>query len=152
MTLNIKKNLRKIIVYNKNVKYKYIIEKEFDAGISLLGWEVKAIKNKCIDISNSYVVLKNHEAYLVGANFQKYYNLSVKNKIDRNCKLLLNKKEIILLHKKAIIKGYTIVVMFLYLKFIFIKARIGIAKSKKTLDKRRRILKKEWKRKKQIFI
>ncbi|MGK2897017.1 MAG: SsrA-binding protein SmpB [Candidatus Makana argininalis] len=136
-----------IISKNKKIYYKYKIEKKIEASLSLKGWEVKSIKSGKIDISNSYISINNKEAYLVGAVFQPLNNVSLINKDDnkRIKKVLLNKFEINQLLYKIKKEHCTIVVLSLYLKKSIIKMKIGIAKGKKTYDKRNCTKKREWK-------
>ncbi|CAL1329445.1 SsrA-binding protein SmpB [Candidatus Providencia siddallii] len=136
-----------IIVRNKMVYYEYFIEKEIEAGLLLQGWEVRALRTGNVNINNSYISLKNNEAYLFGSNFTPLNNTSsyMLNDPVRNRKLLLNKRELKFIYDKINIKGYTVVVIFLYWKNALCKAKIGIAKGKKRYDKRLEMKKREWK-------
>lgn len=146
MITNKNKFSTNIIVYNKKIKYNYIIEQEFEAGISLYGWEVKALRAGKISIYNSYIVLKEGEAYLLGANFQPISTLSKFLSYDsmRNRKLLLKKKELIVLLNSINKHGYTIIPISIYWQKNWIKINIGMAKGKKEHDKRDYIKKHEW--------
>ncbi|CUX95828.1 SsrA-binding protein [Candidatus Mikella endobia] len=132
---------------NKNIKYKYFIEKELNAGLSLQGWEVKALRANKFNINNSYIILKNGEAYLFGAIFQPLI-LSfsyIKNDKMRIRKLLLNKHELKFLFNKVKHNNYTIIPLSIYWNKSWLKIKIGIAKGKKEHDKRLDIKKREWK-------
>ncbi|MFI4853246.1 MAG: SsrA-binding protein SmpB [Candidatus Makana argininalis] len=143
----IKKKKNSIITTNKKVYFKYKIEQEIEASLSLKGWEVKSIKSGKIDISNSYITINNKEAYLIGSIFQPLNNVSLIKKDDskRIKKVLLNKFEINKLLFKIKKENCTIVVLYLYWKKAIVKMKIGIAKGKKKYEKRNCIKKKEWK-------
>ncbi|KAH0998305.1 SsrA-binding protein SmpB [Candidatus Tremblaya phenacola] len=128
------------IINNNKIPFQYYVEKRLEAGISLQGWEVKALRFKKISINNSYVYIKESEAYIFGASFQPLYFIScsgINYEPLRNRKLLLNKKEIVLLYGSVYKhKGYSIVVESLYWKGSWCKASIVLVKGKKDYDKR----------------
>ncbi|QOI10925.1 SsrA-binding protein SmpB [Blochmannia endosymbiont of Colobopsis nipponica] len=139
------------IIRNKKARFKYYIEQEIEAGLSLLGWEVKSARNKNIVIDNGYITFKNKEAYLSAANFgtsAKYYNSSSSEYNSlRNRKILLKKNQLCLLFNKIQCKEYKAIPLDLYWKNTWLKLNIGIVKRKK-YDKRNKIKDKEWKIKK----
>ncbi|AFP85641.1 SsrA-binding protein [secondary endosymbiont of Heteropsylla cubana] len=141
-----KKTTSSIILQNKRVRYEYCIEKEFEAGLSLHGWEVKSLRAGKASINDSYVLLKNGEAYLFGATFSPLTVTSSHTICDpmRIRKLLLNKTELNLLIKQKNHDGYTILALSLYWKKVWIKVKIGIAKGKKKYDKREDLKKRDW--------
>lgn len=141
----------KSIISNKKVFFNYSIEKKIDAGIVLKSWEVKSLRLKKVNIDNSYVFLKNGEAYLSGTYFEDLFFIpSIKDgSIRKNYqKLLLKKKEIEYLHEMKKKVGYTVIVISFFWKKNWIKVTIGVAKGKKIKDKRKDIKDKEWEIKK----
>ena len=129
-----------VIQSNKKARFEYFIEDTFEAGIVLVGSEVKSVKNGNISLNESYVSLKNNEVFLKNAYikpFEKANNFSVDEKRVR--KLLLNKTEIEKIRKKTEIKGYTLVPTKVYLKDNLVKVEIAVAKGKKLYDKRETI-------------
>jgi len=142
-----------IIAKNKSAYFKYFIKQEIEAGISLHGWEVKSIRAGKVNINDSYVLLKNNEAFLLGSVFQPIIVTShIRYDSMRTRKLLLNKKELYYLSILINRKGYTLVAISLYWKNAWIKIKIGVAKGKKIYDKRLDIKEREWKIKKMRII
>lgn len=145
-----KKNAQKLdssnISQNRHAWHEYFIEQEFEAGLSLLGWEVKSLRARKVNISDSYVLFRDSEAYLFGATFQPLpiaFSYVVCNSM-RTRKLLLNKSELDSLYGFIVRKGYTVVVLSIYWKKAWVKVKIGLAKGKKEYDKRTYIKKREW--------
>lgn len=141
------KNVFKSKVFeNKKVFYNFNIEKSIVSGIQLQGWEVKSIRIGSIQIQDSYVILKNEEAFLIGSYFCPLKTSCNYIKYDpyRSRKLLLNKKEILNILVLSQRKGYSIVLLSLFWKNSWCKAKIGIARGKKNIDKRLLKKKKEW--------
>ncbi len=135
----------KEITKNKNAYFNYEILEKLVAGISLLGLEVKSIKSGRISLKATYVVLRNEEAFLIGANIPPYQpkNTPKDYNPERSRKLLLKKSEIKYLIGKTKQKGLTIVPLRVYNIRGKIKLEIGLAKGKKKFDKRRVIKKRE---------
>jgi len=135
----------KILAKNKKAYFKYQILEKFEAGISLIGQEVKSIKSGRINLSGAYVVLKNSEVYLIGANIPPYQpkNAPADYQPERSRKLLLKKSEIKYLIGKTKQKGLTLVPLRVYTKKGKIKLEFGIAKGLKKFDKRELIRKRE---------
>ncbi len=148
-----KKNDIKIqkIVLNKKSSYEYRIEKKIEAGIVLYGWETKSIRKKKVDITRSYVEIKDKEAYISEMNISSEKSFSVNKDLNhleknkRSRKLLLKKNEIYFLSSLINRKGYTAVAISLYWKNNICKIEIGIGKGKKQYDKRIKIKENEWK-------
>lgn len=138
------------IALNKRARHDYFIEDEIEAGLELQGWEVKSMRAGKANISDSYVIFKNGEAYLFGAMIQPLSVASTHIVCDptRTRKLLLNKRELDSLFGKVNRDGFTIVALSLYWKNAWSKVKIGLAKGKKQHDKREDIKEKEWKRQK----
>jgi SsrA-binding protein len=132
-------------VQNRKVRFNYDIEKAFEAGIKLLGYEVKSVKTGHGSLEGAYVVVRGGEAFLVGATIPPFQqNNTPKDYIqDRNRKLLLSKKEINELSMIESGKGLTIVPISLYNNKGKVKIEIGIARGKKRFDKRETIKKRD---------
>ena len=133
----------KIITKNKTAYFQYSILEEFEAGISLIGHEVKAIKTGRINIKGSYASIRNGEMFLIGAAIPPYQAKNTSKNYDENRdrKLLLKKKEIQYLADKIEKKGLTIVPLKVYSVRGKVKIGIGLAKGKKEFDKRAKIKK-----------
>lgn len=139
------------IAVNRRAKFDYFIEKRFEAGIVLQGWEVKAMRDGKANLSDSYVIFKNGEAYLIGAQITPLSTVSTHYVPDPTAtrKLLLNKTEIVKLGAEVAQKGYTVVALSLYWKNNKIKVEIGLAKGKAEHDKRDTSKDREWQREKE---
>jgi SsrA-binding protein len=128
-------------ITNRKAKYNYNLLEKFEAGISLLGAEVKSIKNGQMDLSGSYGKILGDEAYLINANIPvegvKDYNSS------RSRKLLLHKGEIISINTKIKAKKLTLVPTKVYTKGPLVKIELALAKSKKKFQKKDLIRKKD---------
>ena len=133
---------------NKKAYYNYQILEKLEAGISLIGQEVKSIKSGRINLAGSYVVLKDSEVFLIGANIPPYQpkNIPPDYNPERSRKLLLKKSEIKYLIGKVRQKGLTLIPLRMYTKRGKIKLEFGIAKGKKKADKREVIKKRETER------
>ncbi|TEU02241.1 SsrA-binding protein SmpB [Candidatus Woesebacteria bacterium] len=128
-------------VTNRRARYNYRLFDKYEAGVSLTGVEVKAIRNGRANISSAYAKIINSEIYLVNANIQakgvKDYNPL------RTRKLLLNKKEIISIQTKIKQKKLTLVPTKLYTRGRLIKIEIALAKTKRKFEKKEAIKKKD---------
>jgi len=135
------------IAMNKRARHEYFIEEEFEAGLTLQGWEVKSLRAGKANISDSYVVFNQGEAYLFGATIIPLNVASTHIISDptRTRKLLLNKRELDSLFGKVNRDGYTVVALSLYWKNAWAKVKVGVAKGKKLHDKRTDIKDREWK-------
>jgi SsrA-binding protein len=138
----------KILSENKKAYFKYQILDKFEAGISLIGQEVKSIKSGRINLAGAYVVLRDEEVFLVGAKIPPYQpkNVPADYNPERSIKLLLKKSEIKYLIGKVKQRGLTLVPLRVYTKRGKIKLEFGIAKGRKKVDKRELIKKKETER------
>ncbi|MES2087808.1 MAG: SsrA-binding protein SmpB [Patescibacteria group bacterium] len=136
------------LVLNKKVGFDYEILEKFTAGIELLGFEVKAIRNKQGSLEGSYVSIRGAEAFLINANIPAFQPNNAPKDYDplRNRKLLLTKKEIAELAGNEKKKGLTIVPISMYNTGRKIKLDIAIASGKKKFDKRQDLKKREAKR------
>ncbi len=136
------------IAVNKKAGFDYFIEEDYEAGIVLEGWEVKSLRAGKINLSESHIIIKQGEAFLLGAQIQPLPTAAAYLHPDKNRtrKLLLNRKELNHLIGSVERQGYTIVPLRLYLKNNKIKLRIALAKGKKTFDKRHSIKERDWQR------
>jgi len=144
----------KTIIENKKAYFNYQILEKFEAGISLIGQEVKSIKSGRINLAGSYVVLKDSEVFLIGVNIPPYQpkNVPPDYNPERSRKLLLKKSEIKYLIGKVKQRGLTLVPLKVYTKRGKIKLEFGVAKGKKKVDKRELIKKREFEREKERFL
>ena len=133
------------LIQNKKAYFNYEITEKFTAGIELFGFEVKSIREKKGQLESAYVTIRGGEAYLIGANIPAFQPANAPVDFDplRNRKLLLTKKEIKLLADIEGKKGLTIVAIAVYNKGSKLKLEIGIAKGKKSFDKRESIKKRD---------
>ncbi|MDZ4081844.1 MAG: SsrA-binding protein SmpB [Bdellovibrionales bacterium] len=130
----------KLIAENRKARFDYIVIDTLEAGISLLGSEVKAIRDTGIQLKDSYVVIKNGEAFLQGAHVSPYRASSYLNhEPERLRKLLLSKIQIDRLDRSLSEKGYSCVPLKLYFKGRWAKIELAIAKGKNVGDKRESI-------------
>ncbi len=136
------------IALNKKAGFDYFIEEQYEAGLVLEGWEVKSLRAGKINLSDSHIIIKYGEAFLLGAQIQPLQTASTHSVPDptRTRKLLLNKKELNQLIGKVERQGYTIVPLSLYWKKNNIKIKIALAKGKKEHDKRETVKDREWQR------
>jgi len=142
------------IVDNKKAYHDYFIEEKFEAGVSLLGWEVKAIRAGRAQIKEAYVVVKNGEIVLIGAHITPLISASTHVTADatRTRKLLLHRQEINRLVGQVERAGYTLVPLNLHYSKGRVKLDVGLAKGKKQYDKRATIKEREWNREQQRLI
>jgi SsrA-binding protein len=130
----------KIITSNKKAYYEYFLSDFYEAGIELVGTEIKSLRYHGCSLADSYILIKNDEAYILGMNITPYYNGNLFNHEPlRTRKLLLHKQEIRKLKQKITTKGYTIVCTKVYLKKGRCKLEIALAKGKKLYDKKEAI-------------
>lgn len=136
------------ITINKKAKHDYSIEERFEGGLVLEGWEVKSLRAGRIQIRDSYVLLKNAEAWLFGALITPLPTASTHIHPDpqRTRKVLLNRSEINRLIGAVERKGYTAVATAMYWKHGRAKLEIGLAKGKKEHDKRATERERDWRR------
>lgn len=134
-------------IKNKKAYFDYFIEDEYEAGIELVGTEIKSIRSGNANLKDSYVVIKNNEAFLLNTYIGEYFEGNRFNHEERRTrKLLLHKKEINKLKEGSEQDGYSIIPLKIYLKNNKAKILIGLAKGKKLYDKRDAIKEKDLKR------
>lgn len=136
------------IAQNRRAFHEYFIEERFEAGIELEGWEVKSLRAGRANIKESYVLIRNGQAYLVGAHFSPLTSASTHIHPDptRTRRLLLHRREIDRLIGATEQKGKTIVPLSLYWKRGLAKIEIALAHGKKKYDKRAAEKEKDWQR------
>ncbi|MFW5782771.1 MAG: SsrA-binding protein SmpB [Candidatus Muiribacteriaceae bacterium] len=137
---------------NRKAYHDYNIIEKFEAGIELMGTEVKSIRANNVSFKDSFVRIEKGQAFLVGLHIAKYRMSKFFNHEPvRKRRLLLHKSQIRKLFAKVSEKGLTIVPLKIYIKHGLIKVEIGLAKGKQLFDKRESIKRKdmarEWKRK-----
>ena len=142
------------IVRNKKAFHDYFIEEHFEAGLALQGWEVKSLRAGRAQIKESYVLIKDGEAYLFGCHISPLLSASTHVKTDptRTRKLLLHRAEISRLIGASERKGYTLMPLALYWKHGRAKLDVGLAKGKKEHDKRESEKDRDWQREKQRLM
>lgn len=132
---------------NKRVTFDFEILETFDAGVSLLGTEVKSLRNGQGKLDGSHVIIRGREAFLVGTSIPAYQTVNAKGyDSERVRKLLLTQKEILELEQKSEKQGLTIVPIKWYNKSSKLKLQIAIARGKKKQDKRQSIKERDTKR------
>ncbi len=134
----------KTLAYNKRAKFDYQLLETFEAGLKLIGNEVKSIKTGRASLKGAYVTVHKNELYLINAHVPHYQNhVDTNYDPDRSRKLLMHRKEIDSLIGKKSASGLTIVPVRIYLKKGRIKLEISLAKGKKEFDKRHSIRERE---------
>lgn len=139
-------------VRNKKAYFDYTILKEIEAGIELCGTEIKSIRKGSVDLKDSFVTIKNNEAFLLNVYVAKYDEGNRFNHEERRTrKLLLHKEEIRRLKEEKEQEGISIVPLKLYLKNNHAKVLIAIVKGKKLYDKRESIKKRDLDREQRLY-
>ena len=134
----------KVLVSNRKAFFNYQILERLEAGISLRGTEVKSVRDGGLSFRDAYVEFRGGEMFLVGCRIGPYSHGNILNHAEeRDRKLLLHKREILKLGGKATEKGFTIVPLRAYLKNGRVKLEIGLARGKKTHDKRESLKRKD---------
>ena len=141
---------KKTIALNKRARFEYFIEERLEAGIALEGWEVKALREGRIQFSDSYVLLKDKEAFLFGCQISPLPTVSTHITADptRTRKMLLHRREIDRLRGAVDRKGKTVVPTAMYWSRGKVKVEIGIATGKRKHDKRKTQKDRDWERQK----
>ncbi|MBU6436579.1 MAG: SsrA-binding protein SmpB [Betaproteobacteria bacterium] len=139
-----------LIAENRKARFNYFLDEQYEAGLVLQGWEVKAIRAGRCQLSDGYVVVRDGELYLIGAHIGALESASTHVHPDptRTRKLLLKKDEIRRLLGKVEQRGYTLVPLNLHYRNGRVKADIALARGKKLHDKRDTESKRDWEREK----
>lgn len=149
-----KPNNDNTIVRNKSAFHEYFIEEQLEAGLALEGWEVKSLREKRAQLKESYVQIKDGEAFVIGCHISPMASASthVKPNPTRMRKLLLHKDELSRLIGAVERRGYTLVPVSLYWKRGRAKLSLGLGKGKKAYDKRATEKARDWQRDKQRLL
>jgi len=133
-----KKNTNtRLVIQNKKAFFDYFIDETFQAGISLVGTEVKSLRAGRCNLKESYVIIEGNEAFIAGMHISPYEKGNIFNKDPlRIRKLLMHKREIIKLLYQSAKGGYTLIVLSIYFKGAKVKVLVGLCKGKKLYDKR----------------
>lgn len=143
-----------VIAQNKKARFEYHLEETFEAGLALAGWEVKSLRAGKAQLTDTYILVKSGEAWLLGCHITPLNTASTHVLADptRTRKLLLHRREIDQLIGLAERKGYALIPTAMYFKQGRVKVEIGVAKGKKEHDKRRTTKDREWKRQKERIM
>jgi SsrA-binding protein len=148
MSKDTKADGKALIAENRKARHDYFIEDRYEAGLSLMGWEVKSLRAGRAQLTEAYVFIRGGEIFMMGAHLSPLNSASTHVIADptRTRKLLLNRVEIDRLVGAVEREGYTIVPLELYWKAGRAKVRIGLAKGKKQHDKRATEKDRDWQR------
>jgi len=136
--------MESVVTTNRKAYHDYFIEEKFEAGISLVGTEVKSLRNGRANLKDSYVIIKDGEAFLLNCHISPYSHGNIQNhEPTRTRKLLLHKKEIDKLWGNISQKGLTVIPLKIYFKRGKAKVEIGLAKGKRQYEKRESIKERE---------
>jgi SsrA-binding protein len=128
---------RRLLASNKRARHDYHVLETYEAGLSLLGTEVKSARAGKVQLKDSYVEFRGGEAFLVGAHISEYSHGNRENHLpERERKLLMHRKEIDKLSSRVIMKGFTVVPLQVYLKHDRVKVEVALVQGKKLHDKR----------------
>ncbi len=142
------------IALNKRARHDYALEERFEAGLALEGWEVKALREGKAQLVDSYVLIKDGEAWLLGATITPLTSASTHVVADpqRTRKLLLHANEIARIFVATRQKGYACIATALYWKGQRVKCEVALAKGKKQHDKRATVKDREWSRQRERIL
>ncbi len=148
------KSTSSTIALNKRARHDYQLEERFEAGLALEGWEVKALRDGKAQLVDSYVLIKDGEAWLLGANITPLPSASTHVIPDpqRTRKLLLHASEISKIYVATRQKGYACIATALYWKGQRVKCEIALGKGKKQHDKRADVKAREWSRQRERLL
>ena len=139
-----------VIAQNKKARFEYHIDETFEAGLALAGWEVKSLRAGKAQLTDTYILIRNGEAFLLGSHIQPLESASTHVLADatRTRKLLLHDRELASLIGATEQKGYTIVPTAMYWRRGKAKLEIALAKGKAKYDKRQTKKTQDWQRRK----
>ena len=142
-----KKNGNKTIAENRKAFHDYFVEESFEAGISLVGTEVKALRQGGVNLKDAWCSVVDGELYVNGMHISPYDKGNIFNRDPlRVRKLLMHKREIMRLFGKVKQDGYALIPLSVYLKGSLVKVKVGLCKGKKLYDKRQAAAEKDAKR------
>lgn len=130
-------------IKNRKAYFDYFVEEEIEAGIELLGTEIKSIRKGEVSLKDTYARIKNNQVYVINMFIAKYEFGSFNHEERRERKLLLHKSEIRKLKDKVKLDGYSLIPLKLYFKGNNVKILLGLCKGKKNYDKRETIKKRD---------
>jgi len=138
----------KVVVDNRRARHSYAVDETFEAGLVLHGAEVKALREGRGQIAEAYGLVRDGEAFILGMHISPYSGASTHVELDpvRPRKLLLHRKEIEHLAAETLQKGMTLIPLKVYFSHGLAKVQLGLARGKKTYDRRREIAEREAKR------
>lgn len=147
-------NTGSTIALNKKSRHDFILEERFEAGLVLQGWEIKSLREGRVQLRDSYVIVKDGEAWLLGAVITPLPTASthIQPEAQRTRKLLLHREELNKLIGAVERKGYSLIPTVMYWKKGRVKLEIALAKGKKAYDKRAEIKERDWQRDKQRIM
>lgn len=141
-----------IEIKNKKAYFDYTVLDSIEAGISLVGTEIKSVRKGSVDLKDSFITIKNNEAFILNMYIAKYEEGNIFNHDERRTrKLLLHKKEIKKLKEKVSTEGLTLIPLKLYFQKNYVKVLVGLCKGKKLYDKRASIKERDLKREARYF-
>ncbi len=144
---------RKLIAQNRKARHDYHVEDTWEAGLVLMGTEVKSLRQGRATLVDGFAEVDDHEVWLHGVHIPEYTQGTWTNHAARRRrKLLLNKSEIAKIERKIGDKGYTLIPLALYFKDGRAKVEIGLAKGKKSYDKRHALAERQADREKQQAV
>lgn len=137
----------KVITRNRKARHNYHVDEEYEAGLRLVGSEVKSLREGKVQLKDAYARFENHELYLVNAHIPQYSHGTHQNhEPERDRKLLMHRRELNRLETKVETAGYTLIPLELYFKGAHVKCKLGLARGKKLFDKRQDIKRREHQR------
>jgi len=151
--LPMSESMYKVVATNRKAYHEYTIEETYEAGISLLGTEVKSMREGRVNLKDSYVIIKDNEAFLLNCHISPYSHGNIQNHDPlRTRKLLLHRREINRLYGALTQKGMTIVPLRVYFKDRMAKVEIALVRGKRKYEKREAIKEKEAQREMQGYM
>ncbi len=149
-----KKTEDNVVAVNRRAGYEFFIEERMEAGLALEGWEVKSLRAKRVNLTESHVLVRRGEAWLIGCNITPLSTASSHVRADptRTRKLLLHRREINRLAGAVDRSGYAVVPLKLYWKRGRAKLEIGLGKGKKQHDKRQEKKERDWQRQRERLL
>lgn len=142
------------IALNRKASHDYFFEASYEAGVAFMGWELKSLRQGRVNLKESYILIKQGEAWIIGMHISPLSTASTHVNADptRTRRLLLNKAELNKLIGATQREGYTVIIQSLYWKRNWVKARISLAKGKQTHDKRATEKSRDWDRERARII
>lgn len=132
------------ITTNRKAYHNYFVDEEYEAGLVLVGTEVKSLREGRVQLADAFARFESNELWLVNAHISPYpHGTHVNHEADRPRKLLMHRRELNRLRNKVETAGFTLIPLELYFKGSHVKARIGLCRGKKLFDKREVIRKRE---------